>query len=59
MLINAGIREIFYREGYADRLSEDMLKTARVPLIQFPGKKSGRIPRTEKGFHEMSLLRFV
>jgi dCMP deaminase len=34
MLINAGIREIFYRQGYADRLSEDMLKTARVPLIQ-------------------------
>jgi dCMP deaminase len=34
MLINAGIREIFYRQGYADRLSEEMLKTARVPLIQ-------------------------
>jgi dCMP deaminase len=34
MLINAGVREIFYRQGYADRLSEDMLQTARVPLIQ-------------------------
>ena len=34
MLINSGIREIFYRQGYADRLSEDMLKTARVLLIQ-------------------------
>jgi dCMP deaminase len=34
MLINAGIREIFYRQGYADHLSEDMLRTARVSLVQ-------------------------
>ena len=39
MLINAGIREIFYREGYADTLSEDLLKVARVPVIQFSGKE--------------------
>jgi len=34
MLINAGIREIYYREGYADELSEDMLKEAGIPLIR-------------------------
>jgi dCMP deaminase len=34
MLINAGVREIFYRQGYADRLSEDMLMTARVKLTR-------------------------
>ena len=39
MLINAGIREIYYREGYADSLSEDLLKTAQVPVIQFSGKE--------------------
>ena len=38
MLINAGIKEIFYREGYADTLSEELLKAAKVPVIQFPGK---------------------
>ena len=39
MLINAGIKEIFYREGYADFLSEELLKAAGVPVIQHPGKK--------------------
>ncbi len=34
MLINAGIREIIYREGYADTLSTALLKAAQVPLIQ-------------------------
>jgi dCMP deaminase len=38
MLINAGIKEIFYRDGYADTLSEELLKAARVPVIQFSGK---------------------
>jgi dCMP deaminase len=39
MLINAGIREIFYREGYADSLSETLLNAAQVPVIQFSGKE--------------------
>ncbi|MBA4393539.1 MAG: cytidine deaminase [Desulfobacca sp.] len=34
MIINAGIREIVYREGYADTLSEDLLQAAKIPLIQ-------------------------
>ncbi len=34
MIINAGIKEIFYREGYADTLSEELLKAAKVPVTQ-------------------------
>jgi deoxycytidylate deaminase len=32
MLINAGIRQIFYLEGYPDPLSERMLKEAGMEL---------------------------
>ncbi len=35
MLINAGIREIIYREGYADPLSEALLKEAGIPVLCF------------------------
>jgi dCMP deaminase len=38
MLINAGIREIFYREGYSDTLSDALLRAAQIPVIQFSGK---------------------
>lgn len=34
MLINAGIRDIIYQEGYADHMTEEMLSAARVKLIQ-------------------------
>ncbi|MDI6790814.1 MAG: cytidine/deoxycytidylate deaminase family protein [Thermodesulfobacteriota bacterium] len=34
MLINAGVKYIFYREGYADTLSRDMLAEAGINLIQ-------------------------
>jgi dCMP deaminase len=37
MLINAGITEIFYREGYADALTEGLLKAAKIPVIQLVG----------------------
>jgi dCMP deaminase len=30
MLVNAGIREIFFLEGYPDELSEGLLKEAGV-----------------------------
>lgn len=33
MIINAGIRKIYYRSGYADPMSQDMLKEAGVELI--------------------------
>ncbi len=34
MLINAGIKAIYFKEGYADELSRDMLEEAGVKLIQ-------------------------
>ncbi|BAT71336.1 dCMP deaminase [Thermosulfidibacter takaii ABI70S6] len=34
MLINAGIKRIYYVEGYPDKLSEDMLKEAGVELVR-------------------------
>jgi dCMP deaminase len=37
MLINAGISEIFYREGYADTLSEGFLQAANIPVVQLAG----------------------
>ena len=34
MLINAGIRDIMYQDGYADDMTEEMLSIAGVELIQ-------------------------
>ena len=34
MLINAGIKRIFYLEGYPDELSASMLEEAEIDLIQ-------------------------
>lgn len=34
MIINAGIREIIYESGYADPLSEEMLREVRIPIRQ-------------------------
>lgn len=34
MLINAGITEVFYREGYADTLASDLMEEAGIPLVQ-------------------------
>ena len=34
MIINAGIKNIFYQEGYADPMSKQMLKDADVDLIK-------------------------
>ena len=34
MLINAGIRTIYYAQGYADAMSRDMLAEAGIELIQ-------------------------
>ena len=39
MLINAGIREIMYKGGYADAMAEEMLKAAGTKLIQFDEAK--------------------
>lgn len=34
MLINAGIVEVFYKEGYADSLSSTLMEEAGIPLTQ-------------------------
>lgn len=34
MLINARITEVYYREGYADTLSHDLMAEAGIPLNQ-------------------------
>lgn len=34
MIINAGIASIWYREGYADSMSQEMLAEAGIPLIR-------------------------
>lgn len=36
MLINCGIKRIYYTEGYPDTLAIGMLKEAHVELIHFP-----------------------
>ena len=33
MIINAGIRRVYYLEGYADPLAEEMLRTAAIDLV--------------------------
>jgi deoxycytidylate deaminase len=33
MIINAGIKAIYYHSGYADELSEDMLQEAKIELV--------------------------
>ena len=37
MLINAGICDIVYQEGYADSMTEEMLQAAGVPLTRVNG----------------------
>ena len=36
MLINSGIRTIYYKSGYADDISKEMLRDAKVDVIQLP-----------------------
>jgi len=39
MLINAGIKKIYYQSGYADAISKDMLKEAEIALIKLEEKE--------------------
>jgi len=38
MLINAGIKKIYYANGYPDELSQKMLDEAKMEIIHFPIK---------------------
>ncbi len=42
MLINAGIRKIYFQEGYPDELSRQMLEEAGIELIHLDGDGSVR-----------------
>jgi dCMP deaminase len=41
MIINAGINKIYYRSGYADQLSKDMLQEAQIELIHLGTHQQG------------------
>ena len=41
MIINAGIDKIYYRSGYADELSKDMLQETDIELIHIETKQQG------------------
>lgn len=41
MIINAGIEKIYYRSGYADELSTDMLREVNIELIHLDSKLLG------------------
>ncbi len=43
MIINAGIKKIYYKEGYADPMSEEMLEDADIGLIHFDNNIEGGI----------------
>lgn len=36
LLINAGVKKIYYKSGYADEISEEMLNEANIDVIQVP-----------------------
>ena len=40
MIINAGIKKIYYRSGYADALSQEMLSEAGVELIHYDDRSA-------------------
>jgi len=40
MLINAGIRQIVFQEGYPDELSQGLLTEADIEIIRFPERES-------------------
>ncbi len=54
MIINAGIKRIYYRSGYADELTRDLLKETTIELIQLDPSQ-GRLvqensPEKKEGF---------
>ncbi len=41
MIINAGITKIYYQDGYADSLSEEMLQEAAIEVMKLNSRKQG------------------
>jgi dCMP deaminase len=44
MIVNAGIRTIYFQSGYTDTMSADMLKAAGIETIHFESCKQGENP---------------
>ncbi len=44
MIINAGVKRIYYQEGYADIMSKGMLDEVGIEVIQLDGIKEGEKP---------------
>ncbi len=42
MIINAGIKKIYYKDGYADQMSTEMLSEAGIEVIRFNRNHRGR-----------------
>jgi len=42
MIINAGIKKIYYKDGYADLMSSEMLSDASIEVIRFNHNHRGR-----------------
>ena len=47
MIINAGLQKIYYLSGYADSMSMEMLKEARIDTIMFDTLKQDKNPIIE------------
>jgi dCMP deaminase len=41
MIINAGIKKIYYQTGYADKMSQDMLEEAGVEVVKYQDNTQG------------------
>ena len=41
MIINAGIKKIYYQTGYADKISQDMLEEAGVEVVKYEDNTQG------------------
>lgn len=44
MIINAGIKKIYYKSGYADALSQDLFAEAQVEVIRYEIEPRGETP---------------
>jgi dCMP deaminase len=42
MIINAGLKKIYYKDGYADQMSTEMLSEAGIEVIRFNRNHRGR-----------------
>lgn len=47
MIINAGIRKIYYRSGYADTMSGEMLAAADIGVIHLDGREANDARKEE------------